>query len=46
MIALHGFEHAPILQAARRWVMAQQMSAQMAEAISALRSPRAQEIRP
>jgi hypothetical protein len=46
MIALHGFEHAPIPQAARRWAMAQQMSAQMAGAIGAFLSPRAQEIRP
>lgn len=40
MIALHGFEHAPIPQAARRWARAQQMSAQMAEAISAFVAPR------
>ena len=35
MIALHGFEHAPIPQAARQWAASQQMSAQMAEAIAA-----------
>jgi hypothetical protein len=46
MIALHGFEHAPIPQAARRWALAQQMSAQMAEAIGAFLAPRAREIRP
>jgi hypothetical protein len=40
MIALHGFEHAPIPQAARRWTLAQQMSAQMAEAIAAFLAPR------
>jgi hypothetical protein len=46
MIALHGFEYAPIPQAARRWALAQQMSAQMAEAISAFVAPPAGEIRP
>jgi hypothetical protein len=46
MIALHGFEYAPIPQAPRRWATAQQMSAQMAEAISAFVAPRAGEIRP
>jgi hypothetical protein len=46
MIALHGFEHAPIPQAARRWALAQQMSTQMAEAIGAFLEPRAWEIRP
>jgi DNA repair exonuclease SbcCD ATPase subunit len=40
MIALHGFEHAPIPHVARRWAMAQQMSAQMAEAITAFLAPR------
>ena len=35
MIALHGFEHAPVPPAARRWATAQQMSAQMADAIAA-----------
>jgi predicted transposase YbfD/YdcC len=38
MIALHGFEHAPIPQAVRRWAMAQQMSGQMADAITAARA--------
>ena len=46
MIALHGFEYAPIPQAARQWAMAQQMSAQMAEAISALLAPRVRGARP
>jgi DNA repair exonuclease SbcCD ATPase subunit len=46
MIALHGFEHAPIPQAARRWAMAQQMWAQMADAITAFLAPRVREIRP
>jgi hypothetical protein len=41
MIALHGFEYAPIDPAARKWAMAQQMSAQMAAAIGAFLSPRA-----
>jgi hypothetical protein len=40
MIALHGFEHAPLPHVARKWVVAQQMSAQMAEAISAFVTPR------
>ena len=35
MITLHGFEHAPVPPVARRWAMAQQMSAQMADAIAA-----------
>ena len=46
MIALHGFEHAPLPHVARQWAIAQQMSAQMAEAISAFLEPRAGEIRP
>jgi hypothetical protein len=40
MIALHGFEHAPIPQAARRWATARQMSGQMADAITAFLGPR------
>ena len=39
MIALHGFEHAPVPPAARRWATAQQMSAQMADAIARLLRP-------
>ena len=46
MIALHGFEYAPIDLAARRWAMAQQMSAQMADAITAFLAPRTPETRP
>ena len=46
MIALHGFEHAPLPQAARRWAMAQQMSGQMAAAITAFLAPQVREIRP
>ena len=46
MIALHGFEHAPIPQAARRWAMAQQMSGQMADAITAFLAPRVEETQP
>ena len=46
MIALHGFEHAPIPQAARRWAMAQQMSGQMAEVIAAFLAPRVEEQEP
>ena len=45
-IALHGFEHAPVPQAARRWAMAQQMSGQMAAAITAFLAPQVREIRP
>ena len=45
MIALHGFEHT-IPQAARRWAMAQQMSAQMADAITAFLAPRVQGTEP
>ena len=40
MIALHGFEHAPLPPAARKWAMAQQMCAQMADAITAFLAPR------
>ena len=43
MIALHGFEHAPLPLAARKWAMAQQMCAQMADAITAFLAPRVQE---
>src|SRR6266540_4248399 len=31
MIALHGFEHAPLAPAARKWAMAEQMCAQLAD---------------
>ena len=40
MIALHGFEHAPLPPVARKWAMAQQMCAQMADAITAFLGPR------
>jgi hypothetical protein len=40
MISLHGAEHAPLPPVARKWAMAQQMSAQMAEAITAFVGPR------
>ena len=40
MISLHGAEHAPLPPVARKWAMAQQMSAQMAEAIAAFLGPR------
>jgi hypothetical protein len=46
MIALHGFEHAPLPPAARKLAMAQQMCAQMADAITAFLAPRVQEFRP
>jgi hypothetical protein len=46
MIALHGFEHAPRPPAARKLAMAQQMCAQMADAITAFLAPRGQEPRP
>ena len=46
MIKLHGFEHAPLPLAARKWAMAQQMCAQMADAITAFLAPRVQEFRP
>ena len=46
MIALHGFEHAPLPPVARKWAMAQQMCAQMADAITAFLAPRVQEFRP
>ena len=46
MIALHGFEHEALPPAARRWAMAQQMSAQMADAITAFLAPRTPETRP
>ena len=40
MIALHGFEHAPLPLAARKLATAQQMCAQMADAITAFLAPR------
>ncbi len=40
MIALHGAEHAPLPPVARQWATAQQMSAQMAAAITAFLGPR------
>ena len=40
MIALHGFEHAPLPPVARKWATAQQMSGQMAAAITAFLGPR------
>ncbi|MDG4602615.1 MAG: hypothetical protein P9C55_07620 [Defluviicoccus sp.] len=40
MIALHGFEHAPLPPVARKWAMAQQMSGQLAAAITAFVAPR------
>ena len=40
MISLHGAEHAPLPPVARKWALAQQMSAQMAEAIAAFLGPR------
>jgi len=40
MIALHGFEHAPLPPVARKWTTAQQMSGQMAAAIAAFLGPR------
>ncbi len=40
MIALHGAEHAPLPPVARKWAMAQQMSGQMADAITAFLGPR------
>ena len=43
MIALHGFEHAPLPPVARKWAMAQQMCAQMADAITAFLGPRIEE---
>jgi hypothetical protein len=46
MIALHGFEHAPLPPAARKWAMAQQMCAQMADAIASFLALRVQENRP
>ena len=39
MIALHGFEHAPLPPVARKLAMAQQMCAQMADAITAFLAP-------
>ena len=45
MIALHGFEHAPLPPAARKLAMAQQMCAQMADAITAFLAPRVEETR-
>jgi len=46
MISLHGFEHAPLPQAARKLAMAQQMCTQMADAIAAFLAPRVPETRP
>ena len=43
MLMLHGSEHAPLSPVARKWAMAQQMSAQMADAIAAFLAPRIQE---
>lgn len=40
MNALHGFEHAPLPPVARKWATAQQMSGQMAAAITAFLRPR------
>ena len=40
MIALHGVEHAPLPPVARQWAKAQQMSGQLAEAITAFLGPR------
>ncbi|MFZ1413243.1 MAG: DUF3102 domain-containing protein [Defluviicoccus sp.] len=40
MIMLHGCEHAPLPPVARKWAMAQQMSGQMADAITAFLGPR------
>ena len=45
MIELHGFEHAPLPPVARKWAMAQQMCAQMADAITAFLAPRVEETR-
>ena len=45
MIALHGFEHAPLPPVARKLAMAQQMCAQMADAITAFLAPRVEETR-
>jgi hypothetical protein len=45
MIALHGFEHAPLPPVARKWAMAQQMCAQMADAITTFLAPRVEDIR-
>ena len=46
MIALHGFEHAPLPPVARKWAMARQMSGQMADAITAFLGPRLVETAP
>ena len=46
MIALHGFEHAPLPPVARKLAMAQQMCAQMADAITAFLAPRVAEPQP
>lgn len=46
MIALHGFEHTPLPPAARKFAMAQQMCAQMADAITAFLEPQVQEMSP
>ena len=45
MLMLHGSEHAPLSPVARKWAMAQQMCAQMADAITAFLAPRVEEIR-
>ena len=45
IIALHGFEHAPLPLATRKLAMAQQMCAQMADAITAFLAPRVEETR-
>jgi Protein of unknown function (DUF3102) len=46
MLMLHGSEHAPLSAVARKWAMAQQMSAQMADAITAFLAPRVSEPQP
>jgi hypothetical protein len=43
MLMLHGSEHAPLPPVARKWAMAQQMCAQMADAITAFLGPRIEE---
>lgn len=46
MIALHGFEHAPLPHVARQWGTARQMSGQLAAAITAFVAPRLAEKAP
>ena len=46
MLMLHGSEHAPLSPVARKWAMAQQMCAQMADAITAFLAPRVEEPQP